>query len=100
MATFLDNHLKAVGVETKLADLGSHSMEGQQLKLPPAILGKIGTDPTKKTVLIYGHYDVQPVCLHLQSITWSPDRFCSTCPGTTDPSARNFNMAHLANLLT
>jgi len=39
-------------------------MEGQQLKLPPAILGRIGSDPKKKTVLIYGHFDVQPVSFH------------------------------------
>jgi Cys-Gly metallodipeptidase DUG1 len=32
------------------------------LDLPPAILGKLGDDPKKKTVLIYGHFDVQPVC--------------------------------------
>jgi Cys-Gly metallodipeptidase DUG1 len=61
MALFLDNQLISYGVETKLVDLGEHTLEGQQLKLPPAILGKIGTDPKKKTVLIYGHFDVQPV---------------------------------------
>jgi Cys-Gly metallodipeptidase DUG1 len=61
MATFLNDHLKNVGVETTLVDLGLHDIEGQKLGLPPAILGKIGTDPSKKTILIYGHYDVQPV---------------------------------------
>ena len=61
MATFLNGHLKNVGVETELIDLGHHEIEGKQLPLPPAILGRIGTDPNKKTVLIYGHYDVQPV---------------------------------------
>jgi len=61
MAKFLDNHLKAVGVETRLVDLGKHTMDGQELNLPPAILGRIGNNPKKKTVLIYGHFDVQPV---------------------------------------
>jgi acetylornithine deacetylase/succinyl-diaminopimelate desuccinylase-like protein len=30
------------------------------LQLPPVILGYLGKDPTKKTVCIYGHLDVQP----------------------------------------
>ena len=67
MASFLDNQLKSYGVETKLVDLGEHTLDGKQLKLPPAILGKIGSDSKKKTVLIYGHFDVQPVSLHAPS---------------------------------
>jgi len=27
---------------------------------PPAVVARVGSDPGKKTVLIYGHYDVQP----------------------------------------
>ena len=61
MAEFLDKHLEAVGVETHLVKLGKHVMDGQELDLPPVILGRIGNDPKKKTVLIYGHFDVQPV---------------------------------------
>lgn len=61
MASFLESKLKDVGVETRLVDLGEHDMNGQRLKLPPAILGRIGHDKNKKTVLIYGHFDVQPV---------------------------------------
>jgi acetylornithine deacetylase/succinyl-diaminopimelate desuccinylase-like protein len=61
MATFLNKHLNALGVVTKLVDLGPDNSVGKDLPLPPAILGKIGTDPSKKTVLVYGHYDVQPV---------------------------------------
>ena len=70
MALFLDNQLKSYGVETKLVELGEHTLEGQRLKLPPAILGKIGSDPRKKTVLIYGHFDVQPVSLHAVDLMW------------------------------
>ena len=36
-------------------------MDGEELQLPPAILGRIGDDKAKKTVLVYGHFDVQPV---------------------------------------
>lgn len=34
--------------------------EGAEIPLPPIILGKLGSDPKKKTVCIYGHLDVQP----------------------------------------
>lgn len=59
MAHWLNDHLKAVGVTTSLIALGRET--GTDLQLPPAIVGRIGTDPTKKTVLLYGHFDVQPV---------------------------------------
>jgi Cys-Gly metallodipeptidase DUG1 len=61
MAHWLNDQLKALGVDTKLVDLGKQVLDGQELDLPPAILGTLGTDPSKKTVLIYGHFDVQPV---------------------------------------
>jgi len=62
MASFLEAQLNQYGVETKAVELGTHIMDGQNLKLPPAILGRIGNDNSKKTILIYGHFDVQPVC--------------------------------------
>lgn len=34
--------------------------DGTQLDLPPVLFGKFGNDKHKKTVLIYGHLDVQP----------------------------------------
>jgi len=61
MANWLNEQLKQLGVDTKLVDLGRHTMDGEDLALPPAILGRIGNDSNKKTVLIYGHFDVQPV---------------------------------------
>jgi len=33
---------------------------GEQIPLPPIVLGRLGSDPGKKTVCIYGHLDVQP----------------------------------------
>ena len=72
MAKWLDDQLTALGVETKAVDLGTHVMDGQELPLPPVIFGKIGDDKSKKTVLIYGHFDVQPVsmsCVHHPCIT-------------------------------
>ncbi|MEM1059005.1 MAG: dipeptidase [Verrucomicrobiota bacterium] len=49
-AEWLRNKLKAIGLETTL-----HETKGQ-----PALIGRTPPDPEKKTVLIYGHYDVQP----------------------------------------
>ncbi|KAF7316621.1 CNDP dipeptidase [Mycena chlorophos] len=72
MAHWLDGELKALGVTTKLADLGTHVMDGQTLPLPPAILGRLGEDKNKKTVLIYGHFDVQPAS---KSDGWHTDPF-------------------------
>lgn len=63
MASFLEAQLKQYGVKTKAVELGTHVMEGQNLKLPPLILGSIGDDKSKRTILIYGHYDVQPAQL-------------------------------------
>ena len=63
MATFMNDQLSALGVETRLEDLGTASFDGQDTPLPPAVLGKIGEDPNKKTLLIYGHFDVQPVSI-------------------------------------
>ncbi|KAJ7067201.1 hypothetical protein C8F01DRAFT_1120624, partial [Mycena amicta] len=75
MAHWLDGELKALGVTTKLADLGTHVMDGQTLPLPPAILGRIGEDKSKKTVLLYGHFDVQPAA---KSDGWNTDPFVLT----------------------
>ena len=64
MGSWLQSQLESLGVQTKQVDLGKHNMDGHELQLPPAIFGRIGDDPKKKTILIYGHYDVQPVSLH------------------------------------
>lgn len=56
MVTWTEQRLKALGVETSLRELGSQSFpDGRTAPLPPAILGTLGNDPKKKTVLVYGH---------------------------------------------
>ncbi|KAI0080459.1 Zn-dependent exopeptidase [Panus rudis PR-1116 ss-1] len=60
MGDWLSDQLTKCGVETRKVNLGQQIIDGQTIDLPPAILGRIGSDLNKKTVLIYGHYDVQP----------------------------------------
>lgn len=61
MSEFLIEELKALGATVETRDLGKQEWCGQQLDLPPIVLASVGTDPEKKTILVYGHYDVQPV---------------------------------------
>lgn len=49
---------------TQLVPLGTQTMsDGQELPLPPVLLAQWGDDPSKKTLVIYGHLDVQPAAL-------------------------------------
>ena len=61
MAEFLEGELKAVGCQVRSVPLGKQTLDGEVIDLPPALLAEIGNDPTKKTILCYGHFDVQPV---------------------------------------
>lgn len=49
-AQWLTNKLQSLGLEANMLPTGGH----------PAVVAKSAHDPSKKTVLIYGHYDVQP----------------------------------------
>ncbi|KAJ3046575.1 hypothetical protein HDU99_009747, partial [Rhizoclosmatium hyalinum] len=39
---------------------GKQTLQGHELDLPPVVLATFGEDNNKPTVLVYGHYDVQP----------------------------------------
>ena len=44
-----------------LHELGQQEMpDGSKLELPPVLCGQLGEDSNKKTLLVYGHLDVQP----------------------------------------
>lgn len=64
MSNWMLKQLQGLGVQAEPVSLGKQTIDGKpsDLDLPPVILGKLGTDPNKKTVLVYGHLDVQPVC--------------------------------------
>ncbi|CAK7900928.1 cys-Gly metallodipeptidase Dug1p [[Candida] anglica] len=75
MAHFLVDELTDLGFhDIQLKELGVQPppVENKDLKLPPIVLGRYGNDKNKKTVLVYGHYDVQPA---LKEDGWSTDPF-------------------------
>lgn len=56
MVHWTKKRLNDLGAEIFLRELGSQTFpDGQTVPLPPAILGSLGNDPAKKTVLVYGH---------------------------------------------
>jgi len=64
MVKWTEDRLKNLGVTTELRDVGTQTLhDGTKLALPPVLLGKLGNDPKKHTVLIYGHLDVQPAAV-------------------------------------
>ncbi|CEQ39506.1 SPOSA6832_01029, partial [Sporobolomyces salmonicolor] len=96
MGAWLEGELTKLGAEVRSVPLGKQTLEGQELELPPVLLGSYGKDPKKKTILIYvrwfrafrrqavsltvllhsqGHYDVQPALL---SDGWNNDPFTLT----------------------
>jgi len=61
MVQHVAGEIERLGGEVELADVGMQAIdEDKEIPLPPVLLGTLGSDPQKKTVLIYGHLDVQP----------------------------------------
>ncbi|KAF9260900.1 CNDP dipeptidase [Marasmius fiardii PR-910] len=58
MSKWIHDRFAEVGVTVEQFPLGHQ--EGTEVDYPPAVLGKLDVDPNKKTVLVYGHFDVQP----------------------------------------
>ncbi|THV07038.1 Zn-dependent exopeptidase [Dendrothele bispora CBS 962.96] len=73
MSKWMNSQLRGVGIDTQLVELGNQKdQDGNDMgiPLPPVVLGRIGNDTNKKTVLVYGHLDVQPAA---KSDGWSTD---------------------------
>jgi Cys-Gly metallodipeptidase DUG1 len=58
MGQFLADELTKLGASVELRPLGPQ--EGTGVDLPPVVLARYGNDKNKRTILVYGHYDVQP----------------------------------------
>lgn len=59
MGNFLAEQLEALGAQVEKRPLGKQPGK-EHLELPPVVVARYGSDPNKKTILVYGHYDVQP----------------------------------------
>jgi Cys-Gly metallodipeptidase DUG1 len=71
MGEFLASELKALGAEVELRPLGKQPHK-DHLDLPPVVMARYGNDTNKRTILVYGHYDVQPA---LKEDGWASDPF-------------------------
>ncbi|CAF3310833.1 unnamed protein product [Rotaria socialis] len=76
MVEWTKSFMETLGITVELADVGEQKLsDGTKLKLPNVILGTYGNDTAKKTVMIYGHLDVQPAQL---SDGWDSEPFVLT----------------------
>jgi Cys-Gly metallodipeptidase DUG1 len=62
MGQWLGDELKKLGAEVELRPLGKQPHR-EHLDLPPVVIARYGNDKNKRTILVYGHYDVQPALL-------------------------------------
>lgn len=71
MGNWLATEMSALGATVELRKLGKQP-DQPSLDLPPVVLGRYGSDPKKRTILVYGHYDVQPA---LKEDGWNTEPF-------------------------
>ncbi|KAL3284806.1 hypothetical protein HHI36_018946 [Cryptolaemus montrouzieri] len=73
MVEWTKKKLEAIGAQVELRDVGVQTVPGiGEIPLPKVIFGTLGKDPKKKTVLVYGHLDVQPAA---KEDGWHTDPF-------------------------
>lgn len=71
MGQFLASELQALGAEVQQRPLGKQPGK-EHLELPPVVIARYGNDKNKRTILVYGHYDVQPA---LKDDGWATEPF-------------------------
>uniref|UniRef100_A0AC35TIW0 M20_dimer domain-containing protein n=1 Tax=Rhabditophanes sp. KR3021 TaxID=114890 RepID=A0AC35TIW0_9BILA len=65
--------VESLGGDAELIKNGMETLtDGGQIPLPPVLFASFGKDKTKKTLLVYGHLDVQPASL---SDGWASEPF-------------------------
>jgi Cys-Gly metallodipeptidase DUG1 len=74
MGHFLADELKALGAHVELRPLGPQPHK-EYLELPPVVVARYGEDKNKRTILVYGHYDVQPAA---KEDGWNTEPFTLT----------------------
>ena len=77
MSEFLVHELTALGAHVESRPLGLQPGK-TNLHLPPVIVARYGDSASKRTILLYGHYDVQPA---LKEDGWATDPFTLTIDG-------------------
>lgn len=71
MGQFLASELEGLGAEVHQRPLGKQPGK-EHLELPPVVIARYGNDKNKRTILVYGHYDVQPA---LKEDGWATEPF-------------------------
>ena len=71
MSEFLVSELTALGAHVESRPLGPQPGK-PHLQLPPVIVARYGSSASKRTILVYGHYDVQPA---LREDGWATEPF-------------------------
>ena len=52
MADFLMKQLAGLGIKAEKRSIGSHQLDGQEIDLPPVIIGETNYDPKKAGLLL------------------------------------------------
>jgi nonspecific dipeptidase len=80
MIHWVGGQLEKLGAVVEYHDIGEQTMpDGKPLKLPPVLFGELGNNPEKKTLLVYGHMDVQPAS---KQDGWNTEPFSLTRSGS------------------
>ena len=76
MVKWMGSELEKCGATIEYCDVGEQTLpDGKKIQLPPVLMGHLGSDPKKKTLLVYGHLDVQPA---LKEDGWDYEPFVLT----------------------
>ena len=52
MGKWLQDELVKLGAEIRSVPMGPQTLDGQTVELPPVLVGSLGKDPKKKTILL------------------------------------------------